>query len=246
MSRVKNHGRKLSHDGERAHVDNQIVVPEAGSALGDQYAVVPGHAAFFDCVLHVPRRNELPFLNIHRPLAHGGGHDQISLAAEEGWNLQYVGDFRNFGDIGGFVHIRKHGYVYFIFDLLQNTQSLHQSRPPKAAHRSPIGLIVRCLKNERNVEPSGYALDHLCHEQSVLLALDDARPRNKKQITGADANSLDLERNTHALSGNWGSKDFPLCTFVSFVVNAFCYRLPTLCGRWNISCSIAAFSARRF
>ena len=164
MRRVKNHGRELSHDGERSHVDDQIVVAEAGSAFGKKYPIIACGAAFFHCMFHIPRRDELAFLDIHRPLAHGGGDDQIGLAAEESRNLQHIRDFRNLGDVRGFVHVGEHRNVDFIFDFFENAQSFDQTRSAKAAHRSPIGLIVGSFKDERNVERAGHALDNFCHE----------------------------------------------------------------------------------
>ncbi len=69
VSGVENHGRELPHDGERAHVDHQIVVAEARAALGDEDALVAGSATLFDGVPHVPGRDELAFLDVHYALA---------------------------------------------------------------------------------------------------------------------------------------------------------------------------------
>jgi hypothetical protein len=69
MSGVENHGRELTHDGERAHVDHQVVVAETGAALGDEDPLVAGGVAFFDRVPHVPGRHELAFLDIDDALS---------------------------------------------------------------------------------------------------------------------------------------------------------------------------------
>jgi len=72
MRRIKNHWCKLAHDSQRSHVHNQIVVPKAGAALGNEYPVISCLAALLDRMFHVPGRNELAFLDIHCALAHGG------------------------------------------------------------------------------------------------------------------------------------------------------------------------------
>ena len=40
------------------------------AAIGDEHAIVPRRTAFFDHMFHVPRRNELAFLDVHRPFGH--------------------------------------------------------------------------------------------------------------------------------------------------------------------------------
>ena len=79
MRRIENNWRKLSHDGQRAHVHNKIVVTEAGATLGYENAIVSRGATFLDDVLHVPRGNELALLYIHRALGHPGCNHQVSL-----------------------------------------------------------------------------------------------------------------------------------------------------------------------
>ena len=109
--------------------------------------------------------------------------------------------------------------MYFVFHFFENAQALRQTWPAKAAHRSAISLVVRRLKNERNIQRASDALDDLRHEQGVLLALNHAGPGNQEQIAGTDTNALDLERNTHRIQNL--SEGCPLCTFVPLVVNAF-------------------------
>ncbi len=66
---------------------------------------LPDVVALLDGVLHVPGRDELSLLDVDHALAHGGGDDQVGLAAEEGGDLQDVGDLGDRGDVSGFVHV---------------------------------------------------------------------------------------------------------------------------------------------
>ena len=96
---VEDHRRKLPHDGQRAHIDDQVVVAETRSALGDEHSLVARGVALFDGVLHVPGRDELALLDVDHALAQGRGDDQVGLAAEESGDLQDVGDFGDGGDV---------------------------------------------------------------------------------------------------------------------------------------------------
>src|SRR6266566_8574824 len=107
MGGVEYYRCKLSHDCKRAHIYNQVVVAETRPALGDEYAVISSGVTLFNPMPHVPRGDELALFDVHCALAHGGSNDQICLPAEEGGNLKHVGNFGDFGDIRGFMHISE-------------------------------------------------------------------------------------------------------------------------------------------
>src|SRR6266700_6184862 len=96
MCGIKYHRRKLPHDRERTHVDDEIVVSETRASLGDEDFVISRRMALLDHVLHVPRRHELALLDVHHALGHGSGYHQIGLTAKEGRNLENISDFGNF------------------------------------------------------------------------------------------------------------------------------------------------------
>ena len=142
MRRIKNHRSELAHDSQRPHVHHQIVVAETRPAFGEKYPIVARSPAFFNCMFHVPRRDELALLNIYRPLAHGCGDDQVGLAAEKRRNLQHICDLGDLGDIRRFVHVGKHGNLYFIFNLFENAQPLNQPRA-RESFRIEVRLAFR-------------------------------------------------------------------------------------------------------
>ena len=193
MRRVENYGRELTHDRERAHVDDQIVVSEAGAALREKDLRVAGFAALLYRMPHVPRRNKLSFLDIDGAAAERGRDHEVGLAAEKGGNLQHVGDFRDLGHVRHFVDIRKHGELNFVFDLLENAQTLFHAGSAKAANRSAVGFVVADFEDKRKLERPRHALDDLGHANGVLFALDHAWTGNEEDIARADADIADLE-----------------------------------------------------
>ena len=60
-------------DREGAHVDDEILVAEGGAAFGEDDFVVAGGGDFFDDVGHVPRGDELGFLDVDDAAGFGGG-----------------------------------------------------------------------------------------------------------------------------------------------------------------------------
>ncbi len=108
---VEDDGRVVAHDGQRAHIDDEVVVAEAGSALGEGDALVAALVEFGDGVAHVLRGDELAFLDVDGASGAGGGDEQVGLAAEEGGDLQDVDDFSGGGGLGGVVDIGEDGEV---------------------------------------------------------------------------------------------------------------------------------------
>src|SRR6516164_7640933 len=181
MGRVENHGRELAHDGERAHIHDQIVVSKAGAALGDEDAVVARLAAFLHSVFHVPRRDELAFLDVDHAFAERGRDDQVGLAPEEGGDLEDVRDLRDFGDVRGFVDVGQHWHLDRVFYFFQDAQAFFQSWAAKALERSTVGFVVGRLKDKRQVQRAGDTLDDLGHADGMIFAFDDAWARDQEQ-----------------------------------------------------------------
>src|SRR6266849_2118572 len=152
MGGVEHHRNKLAHDGQRTHVNHQVVVAKTGSALGHENLVVSCAAAFVDDVGHVAGGDELTFLDVHHAFCHGGGHDQIRLPAQERRNLQNVRYLRDPGHVGSFVHVGQDGHVHFIFYFFQDAQTFRQPRTTIAANGGAVGFVIGGLKDEREVE----------------------------------------------------------------------------------------------
>jgi hypothetical protein len=65
---------------EGAHVDDEVVVPEAVAAFGHEDPRVAGLDDLVDRVAHVSGREELPLLDVHHAAGARRGHEQIGLA----------------------------------------------------------------------------------------------------------------------------------------------------------------------
>src|SRR5271157_3839932 len=147
---------------------------------------------------HVPWRNELPLLDVHRASAFARGHQQISLAAEERGNLQHIHGLRHAGHVGSFVDVGQHGNVRSFANLAQNPQTLVEPWSAEAADRGAIRLVVRGLEDVGQLLLAGDERDGFGHLERVGFALNDARPSDEEQLSSADSYVADLERMAHA------------------------------------------------
>src|SRR2546428_7118536 len=108
MRRIKNNRKaKLAHDGNRPHVRYQIVVTKSRASLGKQKASPRSRDRFFHNVAHLLRREELTLLDIHDFSRAHRSIDEISLAAEKGRDLQYVGDLSRCSRLGFIMDISQ-------------------------------------------------------------------------------------------------------------------------------------------
>src|SRR5215472_7679614 len=152
MCRVEYHRGELAHDRQRPHIDHQIVVAETGSPLSQENPRIACIAALLNRMTHIPRRNKLPLLDVHRAPAQCGRDHQIRLPAEKGWDLDDVCHFRYLTYVPGFMHIGQDRKMNFVFHLLEDPQSFLQPWTTKAAYRGPIRLVVARFENVGNVE----------------------------------------------------------------------------------------------
>src|SRR5712692_5606295 len=69
----------LADHRKRAHVNDEIVIPEAGAALGDDDALVAGLHDLGHDVLHIVGCEKLPLLDVDGPARLRSSRDQIGL-----------------------------------------------------------------------------------------------------------------------------------------------------------------------
>ena len=104
----KTTGCPLPHHRQRPHVDDQVVVAEAGAALGEQNAAgLPG-LELADHVAHVAGRHELALLDVHWFAGRRGRQQQVRLSAQEGGNLQHVDDGGRRRGLRRLVNVGQH------------------------------------------------------------------------------------------------------------------------------------------
>src|SRR5215467_2857960 len=128
MCRVEHHRiSKRPHDRQASEVDDQIVVAEARSPLGDEEVLAARGPDLLDDVLHVTRRDELPLLHVDRTTAASACDDKISLATEEGRHLQHVQDLSGGLDLGYVVHVREHEETERVLHAAKDSQTFLQT-----------------------------------------------------------------------------------------------------------------------
>ena len=134
------------------HVDDQIIVTEARSALAQDDAVVAGLLALADDVDHFLRGKELRLLDIDRGARPGHRHDEVGLAREE---CRKLDDVRHFGRGGGLVRLMDIGqdrHAEAALDRIEYPQALLQAGTAKAVDRRSVGLVEAGLENIGNAQ----------------------------------------------------------------------------------------------
>jgi len=186
-----------AHDGQAAHVDDQVVVAKTGAALGERNAGVAALADFFNCVAHVPGSDELPLFYVDGAAGLGGGDQQVGLAAEEGRNLENGLDIakgvRELGGLLGGVDVGEDGEAVVSGDAAEDARALLQSRPSKAVDRRAVGLVVAGFEDVRNLQIGGDALDRVGEGAGVGLAFEHAGARDEEEVGGTCSDGTDGE-----------------------------------------------------
>src|ERR1043166_5850446 len=185
---------ETTHDRERAHVHDQVVVAEREAALGEQELFAPGGARLFDDVARVPGREELTLLDVDGAARAAGGDDEGGLPAEEGRDLQNVGDVRGLLHLRRVVNVGEHGQARLPFDGAQGVESFADAGAAVGGVRGAVRLVVGSLED---VVESGVARPLLAlarDHQRVLARLNDARAGDDGQATVAERRAADAER----------------------------------------------------
>ena len=151
----------LAHDHQRAHVGHQVVVAERGAALAHHDVVGCRSPALrlVHHVLHVPGREELALLDVHRLAGCGHGMDEIGLAAQERRRLQYVdhrGDLRRSRSAS--CTSVSTGTLHLLRTSRENLEALVHAQPAERLARAAVGLVVRRLVDERDAESGAQLL----------------------------------------------------------------------------------------
>src|SRR5271169_4257589 len=146
---------------------------------------------------NVPRRHELALLDVDGTSCLRRSRQQVSLAAQKRWNLDYVnrlGDARN---IRGLIDIGEHRHAHNIPNFVENPQSLGQAGTSKAANRRAVCLVVRGFENIWKFSVSSNRGDGLGHLKRVLFAFDDTRAGNQEQPSAPDIDLPNGESLSH-------------------------------------------------
>ena len=96
MRCIKNNWSVIAHDGETAHVHDKIPVSKGGTAftavenICRQTNSSSSRFCLVNDILHVVRRQELPFLKVDRLTGLSAGMNEVGMTAKEGRRLEHV------------------------------------------------------------------------------------------------------------------------------------------------------------
>ncbi len=172
---------ELLEDREGAHVDDEVVVAERGSALSEDNVGIAGGGDFFGNVAHIPWGEELGLLDIDDASGFRGGEEKIGLAREEGGDLENVRDFGGGSGLGGFVDVGEDREVEIGFDFGEDAKALGEAGAAERFDRGSIGLVIRGFEDIRNASIGGNFRDVFRHHARVGFGFNDAWPCNKEE-----------------------------------------------------------------
>ena len=97
---------KGAHNRQGTHIRHQVVIAKGGAAFCEEQTLIASARELLRDVLHIPRRQELPFLDVHWLPSTGRGEEEIGLAAEKCRDLDDVQDFGRRADLLDLVYVR--------------------------------------------------------------------------------------------------------------------------------------------
>lgn len=176
MGRVKTDGEaKGLHDGDGAHVADEVVIAEGGAAVGEDDPLVARSDEFFNDVFHVPGGEELPFLDVDGGRSLGGSEEEVGLAAEKGGNLDDVAERAGAYGLFGSVDVGEDGETEFGADALENGEAEFKARSAKGVDRGSVRFVVGALEDELKGKGAEDLFELLGSFESKVFRFDDAR-----------------------------------------------------------------------
>ena len=194
----------FAQDRQRSHVGDQRVVAEAGAALGDQHIASARLGQLGDDVLHVPRREKLPLLDVHRPPRARGGDQQVGLAAEERRNLQHVDRLRGGGALLALVHVGQHRQAEALADFGEDRQRRREPDPALRPAAGPVGLVERGLEHEADVAPLRDLLQRASRPPARARGFRAGRGRRSGRAADRRRRTTERPMRTWALGAGMG------------------------------------------
>jgi len=170
----------------------QYLLP--GSGFVKDNFVVAGGGNFLDDVGHVPRRDELGFLDVDDAAGLGGSEKKIRLAREKSGDLQDVAGFCGRGGLRGIVDVGEDRNLEIGFNFAEDAKAFDQARAAEGFYRRSIGLVVGGFEDVGNLRVGGDFGDALGHGARVRFGFDDAGSGNEEErIAAAETERVELD-----------------------------------------------------
>ena len=145
---------------------------------------------------HFRRGQELRLLDVDRGAGAGEGENEIGLAAEEGGQLQHIGDLRHRLGLAGLVDIGEDGNPEPPLHLGEQPQPLGEARPAKGGDGGAVGLVEARLENPRYRQFPGGLGELAGHGHHGFRRFEHIHPadKNERPVIGeADFADGDLD-----------------------------------------------------
>jgi hypothetical protein len=173
---------EAAHDGEGAHVGDEIVIAESGAAFGDGDFFAAGSSSFFDDLAHLGRREELALLDVDDFARLDGGGDEIGLAAEKSGDLEDVNDGSNGGHLGFGVDIGDDRQIKFGAESRKDVESFVHTEAAEGLVGGAVGFIVTGFEDIINAERAAGFFEGRGDLEAEVFTFDDARARDKREM----------------------------------------------------------------
>jgi len=138
-------------------------------------------ATFFGSAGHVPRGEELAFLDVDRASGSPGGLQKIGLAAEEGGNLEHVCHLRYRSGLFRLVNVGQHRHTEARLDACKHGKPRLYPRPARRALGRAISLVEGGFENEAHPLGPANLQDRFGNGERMVEPLKLARPRDQHQ-----------------------------------------------------------------
>lgn len=167
-------GAEVAHPGERAHVGDEVVVAEGGAALGEEDVFAAEVCHFFEHWLHIPGGEKLAFFHVHGATGFCGSFEEISLAAEEGGNLEQIDVLAGDGCVLGEVDIGGDGDAEVLADFAEELAAVFNAHAAIGAYGGAIGFVVGGFEDEGDAYLFCDGFDFACHFPGEIWGFDGA------------------------------------------------------------------------
>lgn len=147
MSGIENNTDAFfSHDVERAHIDDEVIVAEAGAALGDVEVIAVIGVKFFGDIDDIKWCEELTFFHVHGSASFSAGFDEVGLATEECWDLKQVNVLSSNFRFVWMVNISGDWDSEFFGNFPEDAGAFFYTWATEGIARGAVCLIVGCFE----------------------------------------------------------------------------------------------------
>ena len=162
-------------------IHHKVVISIEVASVGEHHGVVAGALNFFDCEAHRLAGQELTFLDVDGLPCFCGCHEQVGLAAEEGWYLKDVNIFSGHCGFLTRMDISDGRDSEFLGDNPQHVKSALVTDALEGVETGAVSLTIGAFEDERDVETLGNLHQSLCYSEGRLLIFNNARTGEKEE-----------------------------------------------------------------